>query len=169
MPLQKGDWKSGKRNRKIFFICMILGNLMLAAWYINRAAKSKDGAVSNVLLFIFCANMMGYFLYYIIMKHYFAIRKGRKNEYVSIRSWIYITLYLVFGLISVYIFADKERTTTVSPSVSRNKNAECQFLFFDKHDIWHFGSALGILFKMMALLTLEENNTDIHWNKLDVF
>ena len=52
MSLLKGDWKSGKRNRKIFFICMVLGNLMLAAWYINRAAKSKDVGFNRIFMLL---------------------------------------------------------------------------------------------------------------------
>ena len=174
----KGSWEKGRRNRKILFISMILGNFALAIWYIDRASRSKDGAVSNVLLFIFSANMMGYLFYYCLMKQYYGLKgtrlqnlKGgnRKYELISFRCWVYIILSLIFGIMSVIVFADKERTTKESPSMSRNRNADCQFLFFDKHDIWHFGSALAILFTMMALLTLDENCTDIHWDKLDVF
>ena len=166
----KGYWEKGKKPRKIFFICMILGNIGFAIRHIRMAVLSKVGAISNVLLFIFSANMVGYALYYGIMKLYLGFKgKNKRHELISIRCWIYITLALVFGIMSAVIFVDKERTTKESPSVSRNRNADCQFLFFDKHDIWHFGSALSILFTMMALLTLDENCTDIDWEKLDVF
>ena len=148
---------------------MILGNIAFAIRYIRMAVLSKEGAISNVLLFIFSANMMGYALYYGIMKLYLGFKRNKRYELISIRCWTYITLALVFGIMSIVVFVDKERTTKESPSVSRNRNADCQFLFFDKHDIWHFGSALAILFTKMALLTLDENCTDIDWEKLDVF
>ena len=37
------------------------------------------------------------------------------------------------------------------------------------HDVWHFASAQGLLFTMMGLLTLEDNNTSTPWEDIPVF
>jgi hypothetical protein len=163
-------WKAGRKNRIIFFFCVLALNLLMAIVYITKAAQENvDGAVSNVLLGIFMANFFGYLTYYFVMKCYFHFYKKSKSESVSILTWIYFVLALVSGVPAAILFFTKERTTTLSPSQSRQINAECMVMFFDRHDIWHFGSALGLFFTFMTLLTLEDNNTDTAWEDIRVF
>ena len=150
---------------------MLALNLIIAIVYISRAAQENvDGAVSNVLLGIFMANFFGYLAYYFVMKCYLRFYKKVKWESVSVLTWIYLLLTLLSGVPASYIFFfTKERTTTLSPSQSRQLNSECIVMFFDRHDVWHFGSALGLFFSFMTLLTLEDNNTDTVWEDIRVF
>ena len=161
-------------------------NFVLLVWYIKKASQQKEdenGAVSNVLLGIFGANMAGYAFYYVSMKLYLSSStpsccvkilkrdkiEGKKSESISRTCRVYLVLALCFSITAIYFFESRERTSTVSPSRSRHMNSECTFLFFDKHDIWHFFSAFGILFTCMGLLTIEDNNTVTPWEQILVF
>ena len=149
---------------------MAILNFGLAGCYIGKAANSKqDGAVSNVLLRIFCANVAGYAMYYVGMKYYYVKRKKIMSERISWTCWIYTLLAFGFSITGIYFFVHKEKTTLVSPSQSRHMNAECKLLIFDAHDLWHFTSSFALLFTFMALLTLEDNNTATPWNEIHVF
>jgi len=98
-----------------------------------------------------------------------ADKRMRMSESISFRTKFYSFLALYFMLTSLCFFVAKERSATVSPAESRQKNAECTFMIFDNHDIWHFTSAFGILFTSLALLTLEDKNTDTPWDEIRVF
>ena len=91
------------------------------------------------------------------------------NEKITWYCWIYFFLALIFLVSSLHFFKIQERTTTVTAAQSRNMNQECTLMIFDSHDIWHFLSALGILFTLLTVLTIEDNNTNTPWSKLHVF
>ena len=97
------------------------------------------------------------------------IKKMRSAESISFQTKLYSFLALYFMLTSLCFFVEKERKAKLSPSQSRHLNAECTFMIFDNHDIWHFTSAIGILFTSLALLTLEDKNTDTPWENIRVF
>ena len=143
-------------------------NIVMLAFLIGKA---KNGVVSEVLLIIFGANMALYAIYYVGMKYYYAIQKKTHSETISTTCKIYIILATIFSLSALYYFKylAQEKTTTVSPSQSRHLNRDCEILFFDRHDIWHFASGLGLLFVFMTLLTLEDNNTVTPWREIHVF
>ena len=139
--------------------------------------------------------MFGYAGFYVSMKLYYILRVNRKrnlkNMFFGMLPWckkgdnqysklvhpesfsrtnvIYLILALICAFSSVKFFTTKEKTTEVSPSQSRHLNAECSILSFDQHDLWHFSSAFGLFFTFMWLLTLEDNNTVTHWEKIPVF
>ena len=83
--------------------------------------------------------------------------------------WLYLFLAFIFIASSLHFFEIQERTTTVTAAQSRNMNQECTLMMFDAHDIWHFLSAWGILFTLLTVLTIEDNNTNTPWSKLHVF
>ena len=97
------------------------------------------------------------------------VEKMRRSESISFQTKIYGFLAFYFMMTSLCFFVGKERSAKLSPSQSRQKNAECTFMIFDNHDIWHFTSAFGILFTSLALLTLEDKNTDTPWENIRVF
>lgn len=97
-------------------------------------------------------------------------RKAKEsNEKITWYCWLYFFLAFIFMASSLHFFQIQERTTTVTPAQSRNMNQECTLKIFDAHDIWHFLSALGILFTLLTVLTIEDNNTNTPWSKLHVF
>ena len=91
------------------------------------------------------------------------------NEKITWYCWLYFFLALIFLVSSLHFFEIQERTTTVTAAQSRNMNQVCTLKIFDAHDIWHFLSALGILFTLLTVLTIEDNNTTTPWSKLHVF
>ena len=167
--------QSGSRSRTVLFGLTIIANLGLAVFEMSRSRgskmKVKGSPVSHILLLVFGINMILYVLYYILMKLYYSCwcMKNLKTESISMRCWTYIVLATFLLLFGLYFFQAKQRTTTVSPSQSRNMNEECYLMIFDHHDIWHFLSASGIFFTMMAVLTIEDNNTSMPWNQIHVF
>ena len=182
----------GNRGRSILFGLIFIGNIIITVYYIvdcnmSRSGEEllydKDSVVSNVLLLILGFNMITYVIYYVFMKHYYW-KKGRdqrkntinekrsyfsSNESISFRCLTYIFLAVLFLGGSFYFFQAKQRTCKLSPSQSRNMNEECTLLIFDHHDLWHLLSAFGILFMMLAVLTIEDNNTNVPWKQIHVF
>ena len=167
--------QSGNRSRIVLFCLTIIANLGLAVFEMLRSRgskmKAKGSPVSHTLLLVFGINMSIYVLYYILMKLYYSCccMKNIKTEFISIRCWIYIMLATLLLSSGLWFYQAKQRTTTVSPSQSRNMNEECYLMIFDHHDIWHFLSASGIFFTMLAALTIEDNNTSMAWNEIHVF
>ena len=110
-----------------------------------------------------------YVIYYLIMKYYHIYILDRKEESLSWTCWVYFLLGATFAVAGMYFFSIQEKTTLVSPAASRHLNRKCTLWFFDKHDIWHFASAFGLLFTFLALLTIEDNNTATPWKNIPVF
>ena len=96
-------------------------------------------------------------------------KANESNEKITWYCWLYFFLAFIFLVSSLHFFEIQERTTTVTAAQSRNMNQECTLMMFDAHDIWHFLSALGILFTLLTVLTIEDNNTNTPWSKLHVF
>ena len=187
---------SGERARLILYLMMFALNLLIAVSYIVKALDPKKRSeVSNILLFIGFGNMAGYAGFYVSMKLYYILRsntkRNAKNMFFGMMPWcregdnqysklvhpesfsrtnvIYFILWVSCAFFSAKFFTTKEKTTEISPSQSRHLNADCSFLSFDQHDLWHFTSAFGLFFTFMWLLTLEDNNTVTHWEKIPVF
>ena len=166
----KKELKAGSTARLIFFAVMGTLNLLLAAFFLYKMSYAKDSIVSNYLLVVFGINMVGYGINYAIMKCYHVFKMKHSAESITFTCWVYITLTIIFMVVGMVFFKlYQEKTTLISPSESRHLNAECTFWFFDKHDIWHFCSAFGLLFTFMTLLTMEDNNTSTPWDKIPVF
>ena len=91
------------------------------------------------------------------------------GESINSRCVVYFILAMVLSLVGAVYFIKELKSTSKSPAQSRNLNAACEFLFFDNHDIWHFASAGGLFFMFMALLTLEDNNSETPWEEITVF
>ena len=162
--------KTGSTGRTIFFLIMALVNFFVAVFCLYRMSKATNSIVSNYLLMMFGVNMFGYGVNYAVMKCYYATRPNGQREKISLTCWVYIILTLVFTVSGLIFFKGyQEKDTIISPSESRHLNAECTLWFFDKHDIWHFASAFGLLFMFMTLLTLEDNNTSTPWEEIPVF
>ena len=165
--------KHGSTGRTIFFAVMASINLIVAAYFLYSMWEADNSVVSNYLLFIFGINMFGYGINYAIMKCYYVIKLKRPTESITFTCWIYIALTIIFMAIGMVFFklvkSYQEKTTLISPSESRHLNAECTLWFFDKHDLWHFASAFGLLFMCMTLLTMEDNNTSTPWEEIPVF
>ena len=156
-------------DRKIFFILIIITNFILVGFFIYEICMENTLVVSDYILIIFGVNTSAYGKYYFAMKYYNWIKLGKSTESITLKSWIYIGIAIVFGIAGIIFFKNQEKATELSPSESRHLNGDCMFLFFDKHDIWHFISAFSVLFTFMALLTLEDNNTSTPWNEISVF
>merc|ERR1719494_861625 len=57
---------------------------------------------------------------------------------VRFLSYILFSLALILALVASGFYANKHQSRNLSPSQSREKNAECVFLdFYDNHDLWH--------------------------------
>ena len=145
-------------------------NILVAVFFLYKMARADDSVVSNYLMLVFGINMFGYMTYYMIMKCYYVVKLRKSSESLTFTCWVYWICMGLLGVVSMYFFKGfQEKTTNISPSESRHLNDECTVWFFDKHDIWHFAGAFGLLFLFMSILTLEDNNTSTSWNKIPVF
>lgn len=166
----KKELKTGSTARTVFFIVMGFVNILVAIFFLYKMALADDSVVSNYLMLVFGVNMFGYMIYYMIMKCYYVVKRENSAESLTFTCWVYILLTAIFLIVSMYYFkGHQEKTTNISPSESRHLNDVCTVWFFDKHDIWHFFGAFGLLFLFMSILTLEDNNTSTLWTKIPVF
>ena len=146
----------------------MFANISVAIYILITSFKTSS-IVSNYLLMIFMLNMFLYIVYYLVMKNYHVYWLQRKWESLSFTCCSYLFLSALFGGVGLYFFRIQEKSTLVSPAESRHLNRECTIWFFDKHDIWHFASAFGLLFSFLSLLTMEDNNTATPWENIPVF
>ena len=139
-------------------ITVIVFNLTAAALI---CAVHSPG-VSRYILGILMLNMIMYECYYVITKLFFRLRTDnwRENEGIRPICFLYLIMSFVFLGIAGYFFGKELKTTAETASQSRNLNADCSFMMFDNHDLWHFFSAAGLYQHFMFLLTLEDCNTD---------
>ena len=167
------DKENVATKRDIFYVLMIILNLILAIFFIVHYYVMEDdrARVSYYLMGIFAFNMTGYAMRYIITKLYYANYKKMPSETLSRTCMVYILLWISSAAFGLYFFAflPVQKSTRDSPSLSRHLNQECYFLFFDAHDIWHFASSASLFFCFMILLTLEDNNTSTPWQDIPVF
>ena len=135
--------------------------------------KGKDVSLHDVLTKDFYKiiwdNLKNWFLKVILGVKGQDGKKYCHPESPSRTACIYFWLALIFMCLGMHFFTSKEKTTEKSPSQSLHQNRECFFMIFDNHDLWHFTSAVGLFFTFMWLLTVEDNNTDTHWQKIHVF
>merc|ERR1712083_664572 len=77
---------------------------------------------------------------------------------VRFLSYILFSAALFFALVAAGFYANKHQSRNLSPSQSREKNAECKFLdFYDNHDLWHFFSSLALFLAFTGLLTIDDD------------
>ena len=160
--------KFNKEGVQVYFVVTLITNISLAIFILVQSFATSS-IVSNYLLIIFMLNMILYIFYYVVMKNYHVYSYHRKWESLSFTCYFYLFLSALCGGIGLYFFGIKEKNTLVSPAESRHLNQECTIWFFDKHDIWHFASAFGLLFSFLSLLTMEDNNTATPWENIPVF
>ncbi|XP_035711736.1 SID1 transmembrane family member 2-like [Folsomia candida] len=73
------------------------------------------------------------------------------------RPLVYLFCGVVLMGVGMYYFAFPESQWNLSPAYSRELNANYEFLdFYDKHDIWHFCSAIGLYCLLMILLGMRD-------------
>ena len=115
--------------------------------------------ISTFFLMIFVMNFMLYFTYYCVMK---AIKKERISKIQYCLAFCILVCMLPGG----YLFLSKEKTTAITPSLSRNLNKECVFSIFSGHDLWHLLSAAGLFFSFLFLLVIDDGI--YHWSHEDI-
>lgn len=80
-------------------------------------------------------------------------KETRIDRWCLVRPLGYLLLGLVFMGVGMYYFSYPEAKWELTPAYSRQLNANCEFLdFYDKHDIWHFCSAIGLYCLLMVSL-----------------
>ena len=143
-----------------------LAVLFIVHYYVMEHSKST---VSIYVMAIFAFNMTGYATRYIITKVYYAKWRKLRSETLTWTCLVYLVLWAITAVVGLYYFAQPQKSSHDSPSVSRHFNQECTVFFFDKHDIWHFLSSSALFFCFMFLLTLDDNNTCTPWRDMPVF
>ena len=118
--------------------------------------------VSNYFLFVFVGNLMIYFTFYFCMKLV-------KKEPIPLYAYILILLFFIFAIPGGLLFISKEKTTVVTPALSRNMNQTCVLGIFDKHDLWHFLSAAALFFYFLLLLVIDDGIFDKPRNEIYIF
>ncbi|NP_001099128.1 Sid-1-related C precursor [Tribolium castaneum] len=147
------------KARMCLLIIANLCNWGMAFWGVYK--HQKDFAL--FLLAIFMGNTLLYFSFYIVMK---IINKERVNKL----SLFFLSLSVLCAISAMYFFLNKSISWSRTPAQSRQFNQECKLLrFYDFHDIWHFLSAIGMFFTFMVLLTLDDDLSHTHRNKIVVF
>lgn len=144
-------------------VLLILGNmfnwaLVAAVWIYHL-----DNSFGTYLLAIFMANLMLYTIFYIIMKYLC-------GERLLLQPIAYLILATAGWGASLNFFLRKSTSWAVTPAQSRAYNEPCQILdFYDRHDIWHFLSAISMFFSFMTLLTLDDDLIHVPRTKISVF
>jgi len=89
---------------------------------------------------------------------------------VRFLSYILFSLALILALVASGFYANKHQSRNLSPSQSREKNAECVFLdFYDNHDLWHFFSSLALFLAFTGLLTIDDDLLYVRMDRIKVF
>lgn len=143
-------------------VLLILGNICNWALIWVRL-YSRLGDFATYLLAILMANLLLYFMFYILMKLF-------NGERILFYTSLYIVASLICWAAAVYFFIHKSISWKLTPAESRTYNQPCVlFDFYDKHDIWHFLSATSMFFSFMVLLTLDDDLADVHRSQIAVF
>ena len=80
-----------------------------------------------------------------------------------------VGFFFIFEIPGGLLFISKEKTTVVSPALSRNMNQTCVLGIFDKHDLWHFLSAAALFFYFLLLLVIDDGIFDKPRNEIYIF
>nr|AUZ94236.1 sid-1 [Recilia dorsalis] len=121
------------------------------------------GDFATYMLSIFLANLMMYFIFYIVMKLVV-------KEEILKAPFVFILLASFFWGAACYFFYHKSISWKLTPAESRAYNQHCEILdFYDKHDIWHFLSAGALFFSFMVLLTLDDDIAEKDRRVISVF
>ena len=78
------------------------------------------------------------------------------KEPIPIFAYILSVLSIICWIPAIMLFMSKEKTTKVSPALSRDMNRPCTIGIFDKHDLWHFLSAAGLFLNFLLLLIIDD-------------
>ena len=149
-----------RRSRAILLLVINIVNML----YATAGLVYQWADVSSFFLGVVISNFLVYLSYYFVMK-VFVVR-----EKLSILPHICLWLAIGFWAPALYYFTRGLTSWTDSPAVSREGNAPCILLdFFDSHDIWHMLSACGLFFGSLALLSLDDDLSDIQRCEIQVF
>ncbi|XP_052228430.1 SID1 transmembrane family member 1-like isoform X2 [Dreissena polymorpha] len=148
-------------------LCLLLiGNLFSFGISLYGVIKQPQSA-AMVLLVALIFHLTLYCAFYIFMKllqkkqtNGDTVRCVRCGEKIPWYTCLFILLAVIFWGLAIWMFVANLTSWQESPSGSREHNAECWFLgFYDKHDIWHFFSAISLFFSFMILLTFDDHDT----------
>ena len=89
--------------------------------------KVRNSVSFWIVYFIF---LIMFYWWYNVIRNFDLF--SRLCESITRTCLTYCCLSLVFNLIGVYFFVVETKNTLTSPALSRHKNADCIFLFFDK-------------------------------------
>ncbi|XP_052804134.1 SID1 transmembrane family member 1-like isoform X1 [Mya arenaria] len=145
------DWIKCRRpvhtNR---LILLLIGNVVNWAIAIYGVCRSQRGDFASYLLGIFIGNLLLYTSLYIVSKIW-------AKEKIAKLTIVLIVLSMVTWTFALYFFLAHLTSWQLSPAGSREGNRECVLLqFYDKHDIWHFLSAISLFFSFLVILTLDD-------------
>lgn len=142
-------------------ILLLIGNLL--NWILAGLGIYYQGDFALYLLGLFMLNTIYYFTFYIVMKF-------MHNEWVNLRTTIFLIVSLTCAVASMYCFLHKSIAWSETPAQSRTYNQDCLMMdFYDFHDIWHFLSAIGMFFMFMVLLTLDDDISHKPRTEIPVF
>ncbi|WAR04536.1 SIDT1-like protein [Mya arenaria] len=80
------------------------------------------------------------------------------KEKIAKLTIVLIVLSMVTWTFALYFFLAHLTSWQLSPAGSREGNRECVLLqFYDKHDIWHFLSAISLFFSFLILLLSKQD------------
>ena len=117
----------------------------------------------TTLLYIFMGNMTLYIVFYLFMK-------VRAREYPRAASWIFLTLFVLFGAVGFYHFFKEVKDSNFSPAKSKQNNQPCStFEYFDFHDMWHLWISFALFFLLMFLLTLDDDLDEVNQSEIQVW
>ena len=160
----KSEKQKSEPKSKMLIVFVIFFNIINFGILIhgNYRAYQKPISLPNFFLLIMIGNLMMYFLYYWCMKIAY-------KEAIPMNAYIIALLAIIFWVPALWLFQAKEKTTMVSPAVSRNMNSPCVVSIFDKHDLWHFLSATGLFLNFLILLIIDDGIAEQPRTKIPVF
>lgn len=156
---QRRCWKPAYPDR---FALLVVMNLLNWGLSLYGVAKQPVDFASFVLAIIIL-NLMGYTLFYIIMK---LIHKER----ICGAAIAHLVLSTCCWVPALYFFTEHASSWQLSPAESRAQNKPCLLLdFYDHHDVWHFLSAGALFLSFLGVFHIDDDLKYVERRSIPVF
>jgi len=115
------------------------------------------------MLFTFLANLLIYYVFYVI-------QKIKNKEQIGYKIWFALLIDNIILITAMIFFETPVSDKYLTPEESQKLNMPCTlFNYWDYHDIWHIFSAFGLFIFMVISFFLDVNLNNIEYSELVKF
>eukprot|EP01087_Luapelamoeba_hula_P024334 TRINITY_DN9227_c0_g1_i1.p1 TRINITY_DN9227_c0_g1~~TRINITY_DN9227_c0_g1_i1.p1 ORF type:complete len:522 (-),score=43.53 TRINITY_DN9227_c0_g1_i1:55-1620(-) len=146
---------------------IFIGNLFTWLFFAASCKSSiESGSTSNFPTFavgVIIINTFVYLLFYIAAKIYY-------KEKIRWMAYPLFFMFVVFWALGIYYFQLSPTNKFLTPEKSAELNQPCYlFDYFDRHDLWHFLSAAGLVTWGVLVYILDSDTKTTPRHELAVF